>query len=187
MTNRRDTLKIIGAIGATCAFPYASDELYGQHVHVAGAEAQAAAAPVFFQPEDFAAISRISDLIIPPTDTPGAVQARVPSYIDLVVSRNVEHQAIYRAGLEWLRQQSQEQHGKPFASLSEEQQIALLTPLSNAVDAGHASTAGEIFFQSLKNMTADGYYTSKAGLFTELGFKGGAVLAEFPSCEVPEH
>ena len=37
MTNRRETLKIIGAIGATCAFPYASDELYGQHVHVAGA------------------------------------------------------------------------------------------------------------------------------------------------------
>jgi gluconate 2-dehydrogenase gamma chain len=186
MTNRRDTLKIIGAIGATCAFPYASDELYGQHVHVAGAEAPSAA-PVFFQPDDFATISRIADLIIPPTDTPGAVQARVPSYIDLVVSSNVEHQSIYRAGLEWLKQTSQGRYGKPFADLGEEQQIALLTPLSNAVDEGHASTAGEIFFQTIKNMTADGYYTSKVGLFTELGFKGGAVLAEFPSCEVPEH
>ena len=28
--------------------------------------------------------------MIPPTDMPGAVQARVPSSIDLVVSRNVE-------------------------------------------------------------------------------------------------
>jgi gluconate 2-dehydrogenase gamma chain len=186
MTNRRDTLKIIGAIGATCAFPYASDELYGQHVHFAGPEAQAVA-PVFFQPDDFATISRIADLIIPPTDTPGAVQARVPSYIDLVVSSNVEHQSIYRTGLTWLKQESHERHSKFFVDLSEEQQIALLTPLSNAVDAGHASAAGEIFFQTLKNMTADGYYTSKVGLSTELGFKGGAVLAEFPSCEVPEH
>ena len=65
MTNRRETLKIIGAIGATCAFPYASDELYGQHVHVAGAEA-ASSAPVFFKAEDFATVSRIADLIIPP-------------------------------------------------------------------------------------------------------------------------
>ena len=186
MTNRRDTLKIIGAIGATCAFPYASDELYGQHVHVAGPEAQAAA-PVFFQADDFATISRISDLIIPPTDTPGAVQARVPSYIDLVVSRNVENQSIYRSGLQWLQQASQDRHGKAFTALTEAQQIALLTPLSDAVDSGHASSVGEIFFQSIKNMTADGYYTSKIGLSTELGFKGGAVLAEFPSCEVPEH
>ena len=104
MTNRRDTLKIIGAIGATCAFPYASDELYGQHVHVAGPEAQPGV-PVFFQADDFATISRIADLIIPPTDTPGAVQARVPSYIDLVVSSNVEHQSIYRTGLTWLKQE----------------------------------------------------------------------------------
>ena len=47
-------------------------------------------------------ISRIADLIIPPTDTPGAVQARVPSYIDLVVSRNAEHQSVYRQGLAWV-------------------------------------------------------------------------------------
>jgi len=186
MTNRRDTLKIIGAIGATCAFPYASDELYGQHVHVAGAEAQSSA-PVFFQADDFATISRIADLIIPPTDTPGAVQARVPSYIDLVVSANPEHQLTYRNGLEWLKKISQERHGKPFTALAEQEQIAVLTPLSDAVDAGKAKSTGEIFFQTIKNMTADGYYTSKIGMSTELGFKGGAVLAQFPSCEVPEH
>jgi hypothetical protein len=105
----------------------------------------------------------------------------------LVVSSNVEHQSIYRTGLTWLNQNAQERYKKLFVDLSEEQQIALLTPLSNAVDAGHAATAGEIFFQTIKNMTADGYYTSKVGLSMELGFKGGAVLAEFPSCEVPEH
>ncbi len=29
----RDALKIIGAIGATCIFPFQADELYGQHEH----------------------------------------------------------------------------------------------------------------------------------------------------------
>ena len=63
----------------------------------------------------------------------------------------------------------------------------LLTPLSEAADADKLSNDGERFFRVMKNMTADGYYTSKAGMTGELGFKGGAVLAEFPTCEVPEH
>jgi len=186
MNNRRDALKIIGAIGATCAFPYASDELYGQHVHVPGTAAQMGA-PVFFKADDFATISRIADLIIPATDTPGALLSRVPSYIDLVVSRNSEHQSVYKDGLEWLQKASMERHQKPFVQLTEEQQIAILTPLCDAADAGKLAHAGDVFFRAIKNMTADGYYTSKDGLSGELGFKGGAVLAEFPTCEVPEH
>jgi len=186
MPDRREALKIIGAIGATCAFPYASDELYGQHVHVAGVPAQPPV-PTFFKPDDFAFVSRVADLIIPATDTPGAALTGVPSYIDLVVGKNPEHQSVYRSGLDWLQEAAKDRHQKPFLQLSEEQQIALLTPLSDAVDAGNLAHDGDRFFAIIKNMTADGYYTSKPGLTTELGFKGGAMLAQFPSCEVPEH
>ncbi len=42
------------------------------------------------------------------------------------------------------------------------------------------------FFRLLKNLTADGYYTSRIGLLDELGYKGNTVLAAFPSCAVPE-
>jgi len=186
VTNRRETLKIIGAIGATCAFPYASDELYGQHVHVAATE-PAIGPPVFFRKDEFEAIERIADLIIPATDTPGAVQARVPSYIDLVVSRNGEHQSVYRKGLAWVDRAATEKHGKSFVQLNEEEQVALLTPLCESADAGNLSNDGERFFRVMKNMTSDGYYTSKAGMTGELGYKGGSVLEEFPTCEVPEH
>ena len=106
--------------------------------------------PCIFQPDDFATISRISDLIIPPTDTPGAAQARVPSYIDLVVSRNVENQSIYRSGLQWLQQASQDRHGKAFTALTEAQQIALLTPLSDAVDSGQPRRSARSSFNRLR-------------------------------------
>ena len=33
----------------------------------------------------------------------------------------------------------------------------------------------------------DGYYTSRAGLLEELGYKGNTALGRFPSCTVPEH
>ena len=36
MKSRREALKIIGAVGVTCAFPFSANELYGQHVHPSG-------------------------------------------------------------------------------------------------------------------------------------------------------
>jgi len=48
-SDRRSLLKIIGAIGATCAYPFAGDELFGQTLapHEAGslANAKSRAAP----------------------------------------------------------------------------------------------------------------------------------------------
>jgi gluconate 2-dehydrogenase gamma chain len=183
MADRREALKIIGAIGTTCAFPFASGDLYGQHQHPEPGKQVEAGKPQFFSPDEFAVISRIADLIIPATDTPGAVGAGVPAYIDLVVRENKQHQNVFRTGLVLLAAKS----GGNFLALSEAEQIALLTPLSDAVDRGDLRGDGEKFFRAMKSMTADGYYTSKIGMADELGYRGGTVLAAYPSCEVPEH
>ncbi|MEX2260856.1 MAG: gluconate 2-dehydrogenase subunit 3 family protein [Bryobacteraceae bacterium] len=178
MESRRETLKIIGAIGTTCAFPFSAGELYGQHVHAPGTEA--AYQPRFFSEREMALISRLAGLIIPRTDTPGAIEAGVPAYIDYVVERNPEHQAIYREGLQWLEE-------RKFLDRGEAEQIALLTPLSSAVDLGAVTSLPEKFFLAVKSMTADGYFTSRAGLVDELGYRGNTVLEKFPECSIPEH
>jgi hypothetical protein len=185
METRRDTLKIIGAIGTTCAFPFAANDLYGQHQH--GTPPQPPRGPYtlkFFSAPEFQTVSRITDLIIPPTDTPGAVAAGAPEYIDYVVSNNPEHQKLMHEGLAWLDQQA---GGNRFIELSEEQQIEILTPLSDAADRGGIHTAAERLFRMIKSMTADGYYTSQVGLVQELGYKGNTALAAFPGCNHPEH
>jgi hypothetical protein len=179
MADRREAIKIIGAISSTCAFPFLGDELYAQHAHHAAAAQAAAGTPRFFSADQMKVVSRLADLIIPPSDTPGAVAAGVPAYIDLVVSKNPDLQTIFSAGLEAL--------GAGFTELNEDKQIAILQPLSDAVDASPARTAEQRFFRALKNLTADGYYTSKIGLKDELGYTGNTVMGEFPSCEVPEH
>ena len=43
------------------------------------------------------------------------------------------------------------------------------------------------FFRLVKNLTADGYYTSRVGLLEELGYSGNKYLPGFPQCTVPEH
>jgi gluconate 2-dehydrogenase gamma chain len=188
-TDRRGALKIIGAIGATCAYPFAGDELHGQTVHDGEHHAAGAPSNTFFREADFAALSRISDLIIPPTGTAGAIQAGVPLYIDRVVSINAAHQELVAEGLRYLDAEAQRLNGQSkFLSLSEAQQLALLEPLCEAYDRDSASTQLSRpvqFFGLIKSLTADGYYTSQPGLIDELGYKGNHALPSFPGC--PEH
>ena len=181
MSERRETLKIIGAVTATCAFPFSADELYGQHAHPDGTAA-ALPAPKYFAKADFAVVARIADLIIPRTSSPGAIDAGVPAYIDMVVGANKPQQAIFREGLAWIAAKA----GRNFVDLDEAAQLALLRPLCEAADSKKLVTAGDKVFRAIKALTSDGYYTSKDGMVTELGFKGGAVLASYPEC-VHEH
>jgi gluconate 2-dehydrogenase gamma chain len=182
-TDRRGALKIIGAIGATCGYPYASDELYGQttaeHHHETAPPAPAPTKPSFFNEADFRVISRVADLIIPASDTPGAVGAGVPIYIDSVIGKNKAQQATAKEGLEWLAQ-------KNFSNLGESEQLAILQPLCEAADAGDLKQHSVQFFHMIKNLTADGYYTSQIGLMKELGYAGNTAMAEFPGC-IHEH
>ncbi len=187
--SRRNSLKIISALGAGCAIPFASDVLFGQEAHEHGHESgpHYKAPPVppfepkFFTPVEGLVIARMADLIIPPTSTPGAVAAGVPHYIDQVVMKNSEQQKLFREGIVWINS-----HGKPFVEMTEEQQIELLTPLSKAADQGKLDGSGVAFFASMKKLTADGYYTSYQGLVQELDYKGNQALASFEGC-VHEH
>ena len=226
---RRQALKMLGAIGATCAFPFAGDELYGQHIHATLAQTPSLQpyAPTFFTPAEYATLARLTDVIIPPTETPGAAAAGVPEYIDRVVTLNKEHQPLIGAGLAWLERQAKNRFAREFLALGEAEHVAILQPLSDEIDrqrrdahkarfrteaqgtsvyyaaitdkdvatpiapALPASAESDTdlpvrFFRLVKNLTADGYYTSRVGLIDELGYAGNKALAEFPACSVPE-
>ncbi|HEX4167206.1 MAG TPA: gluconate 2-dehydrogenase subunit 3 family protein [Bryobacteraceae bacterium] len=188
-SDRRSVLKIFGAIGATCAYPFSSDELYAQqtpeseHSH----PPPKSVSPHFFNDTDFATISRIADLIIPATDTPGAVEAGVPEYIDSVLARNTDQQLVVADGLRWLDAEARRSGPHTFLELNEQQQLAILEPLCEAADQGSKLTQARNvqFFALLKNLTADGYYTSRIGLIEELGYRGNAARATFPTCGEP--
>jgi hypothetical protein len=170
METRRENLKILAAISATCAFPFSADELFGQQ----GIQPVAK----FLTEDELKLISRISDLIIP-----GSISARVPYYIDYVVAGNQGLQKEFRTILPKF---------SDFLSKSEAEQIAILTPLCEEADAGHAQAETEAaLFRDIKNLTCDGYYTSKAGLVDDLGYNGNMAMGGFPGCtqgdEVHEH
>jgi hypothetical protein len=183
-TDRRSLLKIIGTVGATCAYPFSSEDLFGQsadqHHHT---PPEQLAQPRFFNSSDFETISRIAELIIPETDTPGAIRVGVPSYIDLIIARNTDQQLVAADGLRWIDAEADRVAQKRFTELSEEQQLSILEPLCEASDSGRKDVGRNVqFFALVKSLTADGYYTSKVGLMDELQYKGNTVMSSYPSC-----
>jgi gluconate 2-dehydrogenase gamma chain len=182
-SDRRQVLKLFGAISATCAYPFAGDELYGQTVHE---HAPPQSPNRFLNETDFKTIARIADLIIPPTETSGAVQAGVPEYIDFVISRESQHQSVVADGLRWLDAQAKDLGADHFWELEERGQLSILEPLCDASDTEKSPGRNVQFFALVKRLTADGYYTSRVGLIDELGYKGNAVRSSYPEC-VHEH
>ena len=155
------------------------------------AEAAAKYVPQFFKPEQFATVKLLAEMILPTDDEPGANEAKVGDYIDFVVfsAREFEPsmQREWIEGLTFLDSESQKQFGKPFHFASETNRVRLLTEISLPERDPTAHHDGYSFFRMVKDMTVEGFYTSKVGLIDVLNYQGMNYMAEFPGCTHPEH
>ena len=195
--SRRAALKGIAAgLGAASSLPILSNNVLGQQEHQHGAPAPEAktkpagqkAEPLkFFSAPQMALITTLSELIIPTDDhSPGAKAAGVPAFIDLMVSESPEEtKTLWRDGLAAIDKMSQTKFSKVFNRATPKQQIALLTEISQ--NESKPQTLEERFFKTIKNLTIDGYYTSKIGIHQELGYQGNTYVKEFKGCTHPEH
>ena len=117
---------------------------------------------------------KISDLIIPDTDTPGAQKAGVGEFIDYVISQwyRAPEQQIFLDGLNALMAESDARYGQPFTDLPEAAQVAQLTELerTEGLNADDAENEVEGFFARIKELTVVGYYTSEVGVTQELAY-----------------
>lgn len=128
---RRAALRTIGAgSGAIALLPFLSDEGL---LAFADLQARAASPPLRALIEaQYAAVERLVEAILPADErSPGAKDARVADYLDLLLSEVVP--SVKRDWLEGLRLLDAEataRFGRPFVRLDEPQVDALLTDLS---------------------------------------------------------
>jgi hypothetical protein len=182
MATRRTALVTLAAGSAAVALGEVMPDHQAHETSSESAEKKVERTPVFFQGRDYETLTRLTDLILPRTETPGASDVGVPWRIDQAVSRKKDLQALYLNGLDHLNAAAKE-HGKPdFLALPESAQTALLTNLGES----SATPQGQ-FFESLKALTIEWYYNTEPGLAKELGFKGNTFRTEFPGCTHPEH
>ncbi len=130
----------------------------------------------FFTDAQREAITAFSDLIIPTTDTPGAVEAGVVEYIELIVSEwyNPGERERFMRGLAHLDEHTESMTGVRFAHADEERQTAILKGMEAEGRALMEADldAPESFFHQARRLVLHGYYTSEIGMKEELLFVG---------------
>ena len=125
--------------------------------------------PRFLSGERLAMLERIVDLIIPETDTPGAVSAGVHNFIDLMLDgwASAGTQQQFVAGFDAIDARAQAAGMPNFIDGSPEQQLALLTQLDREA---FAEGSTDEFFRRMKKLVLFSYFSSEPGATEALRF-----------------
>lgn len=120
--------------------------------------------------DQLALVRELGEIIIPTTDTPGAIAAGVHDFINhfSVYCANTAEQQALLSGLKRIDDSAQTRFSTSFVTASKTQQIELLTNMEQAADGFTA--ADRQFFKQLKALVTFGYYTSEIGATQELAY-----------------
>jgi len=190
---RRDVLKTLaaGAVSGSVlkVIPAEAAEYAHQAVHKEKAAAPAAKyTPKFFDAHQWETLNLLCETIIPKDEkSGGAIEAGAPEFIDLLTSENEEFQVRLGGGLLWLDSRCADQYGKTYLECATEQKKEILDLIAyrKNAKADHSLSQGVAFFALLRDITCDGFYTSKIGI-EDLHYIGNVPRAEWNGCpELP--
>jgi hypothetical protein len=126
-------------------------------------------------------LARLADLVIPATDTPGAVAVGVPAFVELALSHGLDETAPpvsgpvrmagYRGGFPVLEQVARDLNREAagnFLSLDAERQQGVLAAYDAEAFGGDRQDHP---WKKLKALILTGYYTSEVGASRELQYE----------------
>ncbi len=175
--DRRTALKrALALLGGVAATPSLLTFLQG-----CGARPGAGWKPLFLDDARVRLVTALAETIVPRTETPGAVDAGVPAFIDRFVAevydpaaqaRFVERLAAFDAACTTA-------HGAAFPALDEERRLAALTT---------AHETARPFFLEIRELVLLGYFTSEPGATQVLQYQPvpGQYLPCVPLAEAGE-
>lgn len=173
--NRRELLQcaallVSGTTASKLGFALTEDQL----VYLATAPDYASAKSDFFSPQQRRIIAAMAQVIIPATDTPGAIEAGVPHFIELMVADwlNDQERELFSAGLAEMENRIPQEYGRSFDRLEAQQQLLILETMEAAAADSAWYIQGNIrrpfisdapFICMVKELTVWGFFTSEVG------------------------
>jgi gluconate 2-dehydrogenase gamma chain len=141
-------------------------------------------APQFFTAHEFATVTLLADLIIPPDErSGGASDAGAPAYIDFAL-REVEDDAMrlaIRGGLAWLDAESGRRFDCAFFDAAPDQRTQILDDIAWPARTPPALANGAAFFSDLRDLVATAFWSSHIGV-EDLQYQGNQVVPEWTGC-----
>jgi gluconate 2-dehydrogenase gamma chain len=187
--SRRNALKLLsmGTMAGSVlhAIPLQAAEYAHSLIDAEKSESKAGEyAPKFFPPQQYKTLKNLCQAILPAdADCGGAIEGGAPEFIDLLTSENSEYQLKLGGGLAWLDSACADRYGSAFLDSSPQQQKEILDLIAYRKNGRQDSgmSYGVEFFSLLRNLTLDGFFTSKIGI-QYLGYVGNTFETDFPGC-----
>ena len=181
--DRRSAVRMLAMAPVAAAFRWAPDS-----VREAAARARAALGrgapyePKHFTAHEWDTVRLLVDLIIPKDDrSGGATDAGVPEFMDFMLGDDPDLQTPIRGGLAWLDHECDDRWTKTFVACSDAERTALLDDIAWPKKAKPEHAAGVAFFNSFRDFTASGFFSSKVGV-QDLRYMGNTFVAEWKGC-----
>ncbi|MEO7822428.1 MAG: gluconate 2-dehydrogenase subunit 3 family protein [Gemmatimonadaceae bacterium] len=176
MTSRRDAVRALAGIAALPLFrTLSAEELVevGRRAHTL-AELREPGAPRALTAAEYAIVSQAAERVIPRTATPGATDARVAAFVDVMLADwyDSADRERFKAGLRELDDSARKLAGHGFVKMRPRQQVEMLETLDRELQIrrqAREAGADDHWFAMLKHLTVWGYYTSRPGITQELG------------------
>lgn len=173
--NRREFIQCAAVlVSGTAASQIGFSMTQEQQTYLATAPAYTTNKVNYFSEQQRKVVSAIAEIIIPRTETPGAIDAGVPKFIELMVSDwlNEQELEIFRAGMKELETRIPQEFGAPFDQLEPGQQLSILEDMEAQASDSAWYDFGSTFRQfvsdapficQLKELTIFGFFTSEIG------------------------
>jgi len=185
--NRRTMLQLLGAAPVAAGFTWTDAEAAqaaqaAQTARKPATGVKAAYKPKFFTPHEWATVNVLVNLIIPKDDRSGsATDAGVPEFMDFMMDDQPNRQTAMRGGLAWIDLECQDRYDKTFLDCAPEQRTAVLDDIAWAHSAKPELTHGVAFFNSFRDLTASGFFSSKMGV-EDLKYLGNVMNPNWTGC-----
>ena len=139
--------------------------------------------PQFFTPDEWQTVRVLVDLIIPADEKSGsATDALVPEFMDFMLNESSEsRQQQFRDGLDWLDAESGRRFNIAFTDADDAQRRAILDDIAWPDRAPAEMEDAVRFFNSFRDMTAAGFFSSRIG-YEDLEFRGNEFVAQWDGC-----
>ncbi len=140
--------------------------------------------PVFFNEDQARIVSELAEVIIPKTDTPGAKEAGVPNFIDMMLKDcyKEEDQKGFLDGLAKFDADAKAAYGDSFVYLKPEQKLEYVKKANETAvaEVKKDPSAKRPFILKAKELTMLGFFTSKPGATEVLQYE--AVPGAYKGC-----
>ena len=178
---RREALQILAATPAAAVLTWLPRDVDAatQHVNaLRGGQFE----PQFFTPHEYRTVRLLVDLIIPRDQRSGsATDAGVPEFMDFIVNDQEGRQTAMRGGLAWLDTECRERFANDFVECTDEEQRNILDTIAWPSRAPESLSQGVAFFNSFRDLTATGFWSSKMGV-EDLRYMGNRAIPEWTGC-----